>query len=236
MQEEPANVTGPADVESPENAIASPPVPDKQPGRPFFPFTFNTILAGIALLGVIILYILHFTKGDDQDAVAVIPVQGIQGTTLSVVFVNTDSINAHYEFVKTLRSDLESTGKRLQKEVLGEQAALEKEAEEFQKQMASNQITEDKARLVYEQLMQRQQNLMEKKEKYTQQVAELELDMNIRLVDSVTAFLKRFNRQYGFDYILGYKTAGEILVANDTLDITGAVLDALNKDYQSKKK
>lgn len=236
MQEEPANLPGPADAESQENHISTPTSPENQPGKPFFPFTFNTILAVLSLLGVIILFVLHFSKGDEKEALPEIPVQGIQGKSLSVVFINTDTINARYDFVKALRNDLESTGKKLQNEVLGEQAALEREAEEFQKQMAANQITEEKARLVYEQLMQRQQNLMEKKDKYTQQVAEMELDMNIRLVDSVTSFLKRFNRQYGFDYIMGYKTAGEILVANDTLDITRAVLDALNKEYQQKKK
>lgn len=62
------------------------------------------------------------------------------------------------------------------------------------------------------------------------------MHMNLRLVDSVTAFLKRFNRQYKFDYIMGYKSGGEILVTNDTLDITIPVLEALNKEYQQRKK
>ena len=35
---------------------------------------------------------------------------------------------------------------------------------------------------------------------------------------------------------MGYKTAGEILVANDTLDITKSVLEALNREYQQRKK
>jgi outer membrane protein len=52
----------------------------------------------------------------------------------------------------------------------------------------------------------------------------------------VTAFLKRYNRQYQYDYIMGYKTGGEILVSNDTLDITRSVLDALNKEYNDRKK
>ncbi len=60
--------------------------------------------------------------------------------------------------------------------------------------------------------------------------------MNMKLVDSVTTFLKRFNRQYRFDYILGYKTGGEILIANDTLDITRSVMEVLNAEYQQRKK
>jgi outer membrane protein len=155
---------------------------------------------------------------------------------LSVVFVNIDSLNTHYDYVKVLRKDLESTGKRLQTEVLSEQSALEKEANDFQRQMSTNALAEDKAKVIYEQLMEKQQMLMQKKERYTQQVAEQEMSMNMQLVDSVTSFLKRFNRQYQFDYIMGYKAGGEILVSNDTLDITRSVLDALNKEYQARKK
>jgi outer membrane protein len=203
---------------------------------PFFTFNFNTVLGLVLLLGLIVLYVLHFTSGNPPSPAAQLNAQTTAGRQLSVVFVNIDSLNTHYEYVKFLRSQLEGTGKRLQTEVLGEQAALEKEANEFQRQMAANIIPEEKAKVLYEQLMQKQQMLMQKKDQYTQQVAEQEMNMNIRLVDSVTAFLKRFNRNYHFDYIMGFKTGGEILVSNDTMDITRTVLEELNKEYQQRKK
>ena len=60
--------------------------------------------------------------------------------------------------------------------------------------------------------------------------------MNLRLLDTITNFLKRYNEIYKFDYILTYKMAGDILIANDTLDITNDVLKTLNKEYQERKK
>ncbi len=207
------------------------------PGKPvFFTFNFNTVLGLILLVGLVVLYVLFFTGRKSPEASIPLAVQNASGKSLSVVFVNIDSLNAHYDYVKVLRKDLESTGKRLQTEVLSEQSALEKEANDFQRQMSTNALAEDKAKVIYEQLMEKQQMLMQKKERYTQQVAEQEMSMNMQLVDSVTSFLKRFNRQYQFDYIMGYKTGGEILVSNDTLDITRSVLDALNKEYQARKK
>ena len=155
---------------------------------------------------------------------------------LSVVFVNIDSLNVKYEFVKVLKNDLEGTGKRLQTEVLAEQSSFEKEAADFQKQVAANTISEEKAKMVYEALMQKQQAIVEKKDRFTQQVANMELNMNLRLLDTITNFLKRYNKIYKFDYILTYKTAGEILIANDTLDITNDVLKSLNKEYNERKK
>jgi hypothetical protein len=35
---------------------------------------------------------------------------------------------------------------------------------------------------------------------------------------------------------MGYKSEGEILIANDTLDITNTIVDAINKEYLERKK
>jgi outer membrane protein len=225
MQEEKIEIT--------ETAQADVAVPQK---APFFIFNFNTLLGLILLAGLIVLYVLHFTGRNASGAQPPMALQKASGKQLSVVFVNLDSLNKHYEYVEVLRKDLEGTGKRLQTEVLSEQAALEKEANEFQRQMAANIIPEEKAKVIYEQLMQKQQALMQKKDRFTQQVAEQEMNMNLKLIDSVTNFLKRYNRQYQFDYIMGFKAGGEILVSNDTLDVTKSVLSELNSEYRQRKK
>lgn len=237
MQEENTAPVVPGEpVVAPE--IIEQPMPASPAAKPpFFVFNFNTLLGLVLLAGVAVLYYLHFSNREPAaPAIPAASVQKATGKSISVVYVNLDSLNLKYEYVKTLRSELEGTGRKLQTEVLGEQAALEKEANEFQRQMAANIIPEDKAKLQYEQLMKRQQALIEKKDRYTQMVAEKELNMNIKLMDSVTAFLKRFNRQYKFDYIMGFKAGGEILLSNDTLDITSPVLDALNKEFHSTRK
>lgn len=199
----------------------------------FVVFNLNTLLILVLLAGLVILYILHFAGGTKQDGM--MPALQKSGKSMSIVYINLDTLNSRYEYVNALRSDLEATGNRMQKEILGEQAAFEKEAAQFQQQVQANAITEDRAKVVYEQLMQKQQALLEKKEVYTQQIAEKEIGMNMQLVDSVVSFLKRYNLQYGYDYIMGYKAGGEILFGNDTLDITREVLDALNAEYQKKK-
>lgn len=198
--------------------------------------TVNSILNIVLLIGLAVLYILYFIPKKATPPEMPLAVQKAGTNALTVVFVNIDSLNSGYEFVHMLRNELESTGKKLQSELMAEQSEFEKEAGNFQKKIAANAIPEDKAKAEYEILMQKQQNLMEKKDRYTQQVAEQELQLNMRLLDTVTNFLRRYNQKYHYDYILGYKTAGEILVASDTLDITHEVLMALNKEYNDRKK
>jgi Skp family chaperone for outer membrane proteins len=197
-------------------------------------FQVRYIIEGILLVGLAVLYILFFIskKSPDHSATVALSKSGEKST--KVVFVNIDSLNTQYQFVKKLKIDLETTGKRLESEIMSEQAALEKEAASFQKQAAANTIPEDKAKIMYEALMQKQQALGEKKERYTQQVAEKEQAMHQILLDTVTNFLKRYNRTYNFDYILGYANSGQILLASETLDITSDVVRELNKEYKGK--
>ena len=198
----------------------------------------NTVLLLVVLAGLLVLYILFFTsqKSGEPLMVSGDSTQVTLPSGPTIVYVNIDTLNEHYEFVKTLKQNLESNGNRLQREVINEQTALEKEAADFQRQISTNSITEDRARVVYQELMAKQQALMEKKERYTQQVAEQEFNMNIQLLDTVNSFLARFNKQFGYDYILAYRSAGEILTASNKLDITQQVLDQLNKEYAARKK
>lgn len=198
----------------------------------------NTVLLLAVLAGLVVLYILFFTSQKSMR-----PEQGSGDSTeisthagLRIVYVNIDTLNEHYEFVKLLKQNLESTGNRLQREILNEQQALEKDAADLQAKYEAGRITQAEAQQRYEKLMTDQQALMEKKDRYTQQVAEQEFKMNTQLLDTVNSFLKRFNQEHGYEYILAYRSAGEILIASNKLDITRQVLDLLNQEYAARKK
>jgi outer membrane protein len=214
-----------------------PPVTQEEPEKEKMNiFQGHLAIEMILLIGLAILYVLFFTSRKPAEPIVSMAFQKSAGKSVKVVFINIDSLNNQYVFVKKLKTDLEATGKRLESEILSEQAAFEKEATAFQKQAAANAIPEDKAKVMYDALMQKQQALADKKERYTQQVADKEQAMHLTLLDTVTHFLKRYNRTYKFDYILGYANAGQILLASDTLDITADVVNELNKEYKEKGK
>jgi outer membrane protein len=232
MQDE--NIPAPDNNQADEEVYISSETEQKKPPKKQL-FSFYNIVSLVLLIGMIILYILFFTAKKTAEPQVQMVLQKSGSGSTSVVFVNIDSLNEKYEFVKVLKSNLESTGKRLQNEVLTEQANFEKEAADFQKQVANNAISEEKAKMVYEGLMQKQQALLDKKERYTQGIAAQELNLNLQLLDTITNFLKRYNNIYKFDYILTYKTGGDILIANDTLDITSDVIKELNREYKLYK-
>lgn len=225
-------------LETPEVPQEMPVIPEKETVTPgprsrFFTFNLNTILMLVMLAGLIVLYVLFFTG--QKGAGEAVPAASF-GHGLKMVYVNVDTLNQKYQFVVDLKKNLESMGGKLQNELLAEQAALQKEFNDLQKLIAGNVVTEERANTIYQGLLQKQQALDEKKNKYTQEVAEKEYNTQMQLLDTVDNFLKRFNAKYHYDYILSYKSGGDLLIANDTLDITALVVDELNKEYKAQQK
>lgn len=188
----------------------------------------------VSLAGIIILFILYFSdSGSKRNAVSGVVEKASRGS-ISVAFVNNDSILSHYELVKKMRADLEVKGKRLEGEVAAKQKAFEKDAAYFQEQVTKKTISDQSAQEIYGQLQQNQQKIYELRDRYAAELQQSEMDMNVALIDSVMNFLKRYNDKYKFDYILGFTKGGNILFANDTLDVTNDVIKELNSAYLKK--
>ena len=192
------------------------------------------VLNLVMLVGLIILYILHFTGSGSKSNPISGAVNKSNKGSISVAFVNNDSILSNYELVKKMRADLEAKGKRLEGEVAAKQKAFEKDAAYFQDQVAKKSISDQSAQEIYGQLQQNQQKIYELRDRYAAELQQSEMDMNVALIDSVMNFLKRYNDKYKFDYILGFTKGGNILYANDTLDVTDDVIKELNNAYIEK--
>lgn len=188
----------------------------------------------VTLAGVIILFILYFTGSGSKSSTSSGAVAKANTGAISVAFVNNDSILSNYDLVKKMRADLEAKGKRLEGEVAAKQQAFEKDAAYFQEQVKKKAISDQSAQEIYGELQQNQQKIYQLRDRYAAELQQSEMDMNVALIDSVMNFLKRYNDKYKFDYILGFTKGGNILYANDTLDVTNDVIKELNSAYQLK--
>ena len=77
-------------------------------------------------------------------------------------------------------------------------------------------------------LRQRGAELEQYRDEQTAKLVEEERKQSDALNKSIQTFLKGFAGRRGYKYVLGYTTAGGILYANDSLDITDAVVAGLN--------
>ena len=193
--------------------------------------TVLTIINVIMLIGLIVLYFIVLRPANKGNA----PEAGLQhkleAGNISIAYVNSDSILAHYDLVKSMRTSLEKQSVSLEAELKKKQAAFDKDAAYFQEQVNKQTISESSAQEIYAQLMAEQQKLYELREKYANQIAEQEYNLNLVLIDSLNNFLGRYNKKMNFDYIFSYSKGGNILVANDSLDITSTVMKQINSEF-----
>lgn len=197
--------------------------------------TILTILNIILFLGLVVLYFIVLKPGSNQNPNMAL-IQKTSSGSVTMAYVNSDSILEHYDLVKSMRVELESKTIKLENELKMKQEAFEKDAAYFQEQVAKKSISEASAQEIYGQLMGEQQKLYELREKYSTEISRQEFDLNVLLLDSLNNFLRRYNDKVHFDYIFSYNKGGSILAANDSLDITKEVIRQLNEEYIANKK
>jgi outer membrane protein len=194
----------------------------------------SLIISVLSLIGVVALWTVYLTS----KPVATSPLSPVvtPGSGHSIAYLHTDSILANYQLVKESADQLAEKTRRFDADITRRQNELEKEAAYFQESVQKNALSEKSAQEIYQKLMEKQQSIMELKERYHRELANDEYNINQMLVDTVTNFLKRYNRTLGFDYILGYNKTGNIFYTNDTFDITPQLIAELNKSFELARK
>lgn len=191
------------------------------------------ILNIISLLGIIALFFLHLSsEGESPETVREASSPAIKQ---KIVYINSDTLRANYQLVKEMNATLEEDYSARERDISLRQQRYEKDASYFQQQVESGALSEQSAQIIYEDLMKNQQQLLDLRDQYTEEIAEREYRMNERYVDSVYSFLERYNKDGRFDYVLGYSRGSGILNAKDTLDITWDVIRQMNAEYRTNQ-
>jgi len=160
------------------------------------------------------------TAGETRDSVYNLP-------TASIVYVNTDSLLDNYTYFKQKRAQLERKQERLENELDASVAALEKEIEQYQNQAGT--MTPTLRQITEESLMKKEQEILKKRQDLLKQFRDEEEKVQEEIHDDLNNYLKEFNKDKNYSFILGYSRGSGILLAHDSLDITGTVLQGLNK-------
>ena len=191
----------------------------------------NLILNIITVLGVIILFILYYTgkTGKQQHS------KKSNGSQLVIGFINSDSLMKNYELVKTMKDSFSTKQKTAEENFEKQQRAFESEVSDYQAKMKANTMSISQAQSTEKILAQKQESLYNLKDQLTQELSAEELKMSAIIQDTIVSFIKKFNKKYSYDYILGFSKGGGILFANDSLDITKDVLKDINKEYKKSK-
>ncbi|MEA3317735.1 MAG: OmpH family outer membrane protein [Bacteroidota bacterium] len=192
----------------------------------------------VLIIAVGVLYFLHFVgseesvknnKKTDSTKVTI-------DENYSIAYVNFDTLLTNYDMFADKQDELMKKRDESEAELQTKSRNLEKEVADFQKKAKNGLITRTKAQMMQQELSKKEQNLYRLRDNLTRKLSEEEQVMNRQVMYSIVEYLKEYNKDHSFRFILSNNFGGTILFGDSNLNITSDVLVGLNKNYKDSKK
>jgi outer membrane protein len=198
---------------------------------------FQLVLNIVLALAVIALFVLHFTgigankKLNSDDSLAF----GIDANN-EIFFVEIDTVISKFNLAKDLSAELESKYNSSDAALKSKQQAYEKDVNDYQYKAQRGLITRTEAADIEQTLYAKQQELVQLQQDLTNEINEKQSVMNRQVINAIMEYLKVNSSQFNYKYVLGASFGGNVLYANDSLDISASIIKGLNDKYEQDKK
>ena len=152
-----------------------------------------------------------------------------------IVYVNSDSLLNNYEYFKSVKDKFQEKSKKAQSDLTAKGTAFQREVAAYQQNAAS--LSADQRATTEERLARKQQELAAYNQNAGNALASEEAVENEKLYNKVAEFLKQYAKTKGYKLVLTYSKANPtVLYADESLDVTKAVVEGLNAEYKKEKK
>ncbi len=195
----------------------------------------SLILNAILFVLVGVLFYLHFqSPGKTQQTQQILQADGKTIAIPQIAYVNIDSFQSQYEFFKVKRAELEARQSAMESELGRSVSAFQGKVAVLQQKAQT--MTEEEGMAAQQRLMQEQEKIEQRKQTLEAQFMKETQDFNIKLQEMMIEYLKKYNADGRFTYILPYSQETiNLLYVNEMNNITDDVVKGMNEEYKNKK-
>jgi outer membrane protein len=201
----------------------------------------SLILNVLLLIAVGVLYFLFFNQkstgsgnsGISNDSLNISTPVLPKGSE-KIVYINLDTLQEKYEYYKKLTKDLENKTQADQARLEGKARQFQDEYIKFQQDVQNGTITEEQAIAKQSELQRKNQEIEQMEERSNKEYADQAKKAQDTYINTLNDFLKRKSKEHNYAFVLGYLRGGQVVFANDSLNITNIVVEGLNKEYKAK--
>ena len=152
----------------------------------------------------------------------------------SIAYVNIDSLTQNYLMTKDLSAELQEKANKMEAELTNKGKKFEASVADWQNKAQKGLETRAKLEEMQQQLAVEEQNLRQLSERYQMEMAEEQAVMQRKIVQAIMDYLKEYNSDRRYKFILGNTFDAKILYADPSLDITVSVLEGINTKYKAQ--
>ena len=159
---------------------------------------------------------------------------GVEIAQEGIVYINIDSVLQKYDMYHDLSGNLQDKLKTSEAQLASKEQSLRKEMQDFQYKVDRGLVTRSEAAELQQQLAQKEQSLYQLQNSLQMQLAEEEQVAQHKVLNSIMVYLESLERSgaYQYQFVLGTTFGGNILYADESKNITQAVVRGLNEEYK----
>lgn len=215
----------------------------------------NTLINVVLAVAVIALFVMYFNLKKSIAPPAPVAQTEVDSTDLQdgnldsllskrvldfpIACVNLDTVSAHFTYGKLRAEKQEASIRYRQNQYEKQLKALDSERIKTMTQIQNGTTvftSQSQVDAWQQDWQKRAEKATQDQAQYEQTVIEQQSKLLNELNTSLRDFLKKYKKELNYSYVLPAGTAGTVLYANDSLDISQEVIKALNKAYASKIK
>lgn len=186
-------------------------------------------MSGLAAFAMIILFSQCAAKTENQAA-SNASAQGV--TDLKIAYVEIDTLLAKYNFCIDLNEAMVKKSENVRLTLNQKAKELEKQQREFNNKIQNNAyLSQDRAEQEYKRIAKLEQDLQELSNKLQTELMSEQEQNSLLLRDSINAFMKEYNKEKGYSFIISNTNLDNLLFADEKYNITQEIIDGLNARY-----
>ncbi len=195
----------------------------------------NTSLVLIIVLFVAVagLYIMQLSGNKSNGSGKTGSNDVSESSGLKIAFIKVDSLVVNYDFAQEMHDGFTKQQESYTREYSEKRSRFESQAAAFQEKVQRGGfLTQERAMQERDRLVGEEQQIGKLDQELSAKLAQIQSDNNKQLLDSVMNYLKVFNKDKEYSYIFN---AAEVLIGDETHNITKEVLVGLNARYSKVK-
>ena len=153
----------------------------------------------------------------------------------TIVFINSDTLSAKYDYVKDMDKRLTSKSDAAKSDVQSKRDAFQREVADYQK--SASTMPADQRQTTEQRLQREQQQEQSYEQNASAQLQDEQTAEMKKLYDKISDFTKDYAKEKGYKIVLTYsKNNTSMLYGDASLDVTADVVKRLNEAYAKETK
>lgn len=189
-----------------------------------------TILSAVALVGVGVLFFLFFKGNKSTKSAPIVNGNTDSHTHGQIGYFEMDSIEQHYSFVKEVREQLKKQEDNISNELNSLKKSYMTRIQQLQQKAPT--MSQQEGEAAQAEINQMQLTLQQKEAKLAQDLQERQFKMMQEINDKITTYLKVYNEQKKFSYIISHSPGDFVYFTDSSFNITNDVINGLNESFK----